>query len=73
VARPWFSVVTFGGPASTPARVGSLVSRDVDACILRARSLAEAGTPTVRVVRCSTRVEARAADISEPRPVAWQS
>jgi hypothetical protein len=46
-----------------------MVSRDLDACYARARALRDAHCPDVRVVACSSRAEARAADISGPHRV----
>ena len=68
--RPWFSVVTFSCGA-TPQRIGRGVSQNRDECVRRAAALRQAHCPTVRVVQCRTRKEAREADISDSYPVVY--
>lgn len=65
---PYFQIVTFGSPIWGTRRN---YYRNPDNAIRDARTLSGGTLTNVQVVKCVSRADALAADISEYRPVVW--
>jgi hypothetical protein len=65
-----FAIVTFGSP-TYGTRKGFY--RSAEAAIRDARTLGGGSLQSVRVVACDSVAQARAADISDARPVVWSA